>query len=61
MPGENQSIAQGGVQKMVGNWDDWDIELFEAARYGDLIKVQTALENGANQTLKIMPVKRHCI
>jgi cytohesin len=26
----------------------WDDELLEAARKGDLIKVQTALENGAN-------------
>jgi ankyrin repeat protein len=27
------------------NWDD---ELLEATRYGDLIKVRIALENGAN-------------
>ena len=45
MPGESQSIAQGGVQKMAGYWDD---ELLSAALHGDLIKVRTALENGAN-------------
>ena len=31
------------------NWDD---ELLEAAKNGDLIKVQTALENGANPNVK---------
>jgi len=31
------------------NWDD---ELLEAARNGDLIKVQKALENGANPNVK---------
>jgi ankyrin repeat protein len=31
------------------NWDD---ELLEAARNGDLIKVQKALENGANPNAK---------
>jgi hypothetical protein len=34
---------------MVSNWD---IELLEAARKGDLIEVQTALENGANPNAK---------
>jgi ankyrin repeat protein len=55
MPGESQSIAQGGVQKMVGFWDwflkragYWDNKLLEAAKNGDLIKVQTLLEKGAN-------------
>ncbi|MEJ2780413.1 ankyrin repeat domain-containing protein [Stygiolobus sp. CP850M] len=40
---------------MVGFWDwfrkkeeNWDDELLEAAEFGDLIKVQTALEKGAN-------------
>jgi hypothetical protein len=45
MSGESQSIAQGGVQKMVGYWDD---ELFDATRNGELIEVLTALENGAD-------------
>ena len=49
MPGESQSIPQGGVQKMVGKWDN---ELLEAARNGDLIKVQTALENWADPNAK---------
>jgi len=31
---------------------DWDIELFGAAMTGDLIDVQTALENGANPNFK---------
>jgi len=44
MPGESQSIAQGGVQKMAGYWDD---VLLEAALDGELIVVQTALEKGA--------------
>ena len=59
MPGESQSIAQGGVQKMVGFWDwflkragYWDNKLLEAAKNGDLIKVQTALEKGANPNTK---------
>ena len=39
----------GGVQKMVGNWDD---ELLEAALIGDLIRVQKALEKGANPNTK---------
>jgi len=30
----------------------WDDELLEAARKGDLIKVQTALENGADPNAK---------
>jgi ankyrin repeat protein/serine/threonine protein kinase len=60
MPGESQSIAQGGEQKMVGNWDRflnkvgyWNHELFVAARNGDLIKVRIALEKGANPNAKI--------
>jgi ankyrin repeat protein len=59
MPGESQSIAQGGVQKMVGFWDwflkragYWDNKLLEAAKNGDLIKVQTLLEKGANPKAK---------
>jgi serine/threonine protein kinase len=62
MPGENQSIAQGGVEKMVGiwdwfrkeeeNWKNWDYELLEAAEYGDLIKVRIALKKGANPNAK---------
>jgi len=59
MPGESQSIAQGGVQKMVGNWDwflkkagNWDDLHLEGAEDGDLIEVQTALENGANPNAK---------
>ena len=31
---------------------DWDDELLEAARNGDLIKVQTLLEKGANPNAK---------
>jgi ankyrin repeat protein len=31
---------------------DWDNELLEAARNGDLIKVQTALKNGVNPNAK---------
>jgi len=31
---------------------DWDVELFVAARNGDLIKVKTALEKGANPNAK---------
>jgi len=31
---------------------DWDNELLEAAENGDLIKVQKALENGANPNAK---------
>jgi len=34
---------------MAGNWDDI---LLEAAENGDLIEVQTALENGANPNAK---------
>jgi cytohesin len=49
MPGENQSIAQGGVQKMAGYWDN---KLLKAAENGDLIKVQTALEKGGNPNAK---------
>ncbi|PVU74433.1 hypothetical protein DDW11_06050 [Sulfolobus sp. SCGC AB-777_G06] len=37
------------MQKMVGNWDN---ELLEAARNGDLIKVQTALKNWAEPNAK---------
>jgi ankyrin repeat protein len=47
--GESQSIAQGGVQKMAGYWDD---VLLEAAMDGELIIVQTALEKGANPNAK---------
>jgi ankyrin repeat protein len=49
MPGESQSIAQGGMQKMAGYWDD---VLLEAAMDGELIVVQTALEKGANPNAK---------
>ena len=59
MPGENQSIAQGRVKKMVENWDwfpkkprNWDDLLLMVAEDGVLIKVQTALKKGANPNAK---------
>jgi len=49
MQGNEATRVDNGFLKMVVKWD---IELLVAARNGDLIKVQTALENGANPNAK---------